>query len=500
MKLKISPTYKQSLAWKAWKNPAVDDVIFGGAAGGGKSRFLTEAIAHNALCYPGTKYFLARKELDTLMKTTYVTLTQIVLKAWGLNPVEGNMPKSGVWDPGAIGHYAFNGSSKILYFYNGSQISFLHLEEQPNDPLFDRFGSHEYTQGGIDEMSEIAFRAYDVLRSRVGRWKNVEYGLKGKIGGTLNPSQEWPYRIFYDPWKKAGRPNDPNLPLISMKGILDGVEVHRTFVFIQALAGDNEHVGREYEVNLATIQDQVLRARLQQGDWEFSSAVDTLFDAATIADLFTVTAAPSREKFLTVDVARTHDLVVLNHWRGWKSFKIEVHDPKKEGKIAVHQTAEFIRNACAAHGIPREHVLIDQDGVGGGVFDLVPGCLGFSGNAAPFGVVGEKEVKEQYENLRAQCVYHTSEKAANRQLAVTAKNIETRELLAADLAQFKRRDALKTERKLKVTQKEDIKKALGRSPDVGDTVWMRAYFDLRLRDEALQANGTMSVWTPDYDN
>lgn len=500
MKLQLHPTYKQSLAWQAFENPDVDDIIFGGAAGGGKSRFLCEAIGLNALRYPGTKYFLGRKELDTLMKTTYVTMTQIVLKAWNMKAVEGNMPRNGVWDPKSIGHYAFNGSTKILHFYNGSQISFIHLEEQPNDPLFDRFGSHEYTQGGIDEMSEIAFRAYDVLRSRVGRWRNMEYGLKGKIIGTLNPSQEWPYRIFYDPWKKAGRPSDPKLPLVSMKGMLDGIEVHRTFVFIQALSGENEHVGHDYEVNLATIQDAVLRARLQEGDWEFASAIDILFDAAAIADLFTSSVLPSKEKYLTVDVARTHDLVVLTHWRGWKATRIDTYDPKVLGKIPVWKTAEWIRNACTAEGIPREHVLVDSDGVGGGVFDLVPGCIGFAGDAAPFGVIGEKEVKERYDNLRAQCIYYTSQKAQDRQMSIVEKDIAKRELLSADLPQYKRRDALK-DGKLKVTKKEDIKKALGRSPDIGDTIWMRAYFDLRIRDQALQggSGGTMSVYIPDYE-
>lgn len=498
MKISIHPHEKQVLAWEAWNNPAVDDVIFGGSAGGGKTRWLTEAISLMALRYPSTKYFLARKELDTLMKTTYMTLTQIVLKEWGLKAVEGNMPREGRWDPKNIGHYSFNGQSKALHFYNGSQINFLHLELQPGDPLYDRFGSHEYTAGGIDEMSEIEFKAYDVLRSRIGRWKNEEYGIKGKMAGTLNPSQDWPYRIFYDPWKKAGRPSDPDKPLVSMRGMLEGVEVTRTFVFIQANVNDNPGAAHQYKVNLATISDAVLRARLQQGDWEFANAIDVLFDAATIADLFSNPTPKTSDKYMTVDVARSSDLVVLTYWRGWRAYRIELHDPKKEGRIPVHKTADYIRTGLTAEGIPRDHVLIDQDGVGGGVLDLVPGALGFSGAAAPFGAIGEKTVKEQYDNLRAQCVYHLSDKASNRQMAITEKSIEVRELAAADLQQFKRRNAVK-DGKLKVSKKEAIKLALGRSPDVGDTLFMRSYFDLRLREDALKQGGTMSVYIPDFE-
>lgn len=481
MKLTITPTYKQSLAWQAWRNDNVDDVIFGGGAGSGKSRWLSEAVSLPALQYPGTKYFLARKEFETLMKTTFVTLTQIVFPAWKLENGK---------------HWSYNGAKKSITFYNGSTINFLHLEPQPGDPLYDRFGSHEYTGGGIDELSEVEFRAYDVLRSRVGRWMNSEYKLKGKLGGTLNPSQDWPYRLFYDPWKKADRPHDPDKPLVSMRGTLDGEEVVRTFVFIQALVGDNPHIEHQYKVNLATISDPVLRARLQQGDWEFSSAVDVLFDAAAIADLFTNPIARTGDKYMTVDVARTSDLIVLTYWKGWKAYRIEIHDPKIEGRIPIHKTAEFVRNGSTAEGIQRDRILIDQDGVGGGVLDLLPGCLGFSGNAAPFGVIGEKETREQYENLRSQCIYHLAEKARERQVAIAEPSILVRELAAADLQQLKRRDSDK-DGKLKVSRKEEIKDALGRSPDVGDTLMMRSYFDLRLRDEALQQGGEMNVFIPD---
>ena len=49
-----------------------------------------------------------------------------------------------------------------------------------------------------------------------------------------------------------------------------------------------------------------------QGDWEFASAADTLFDAAGIADLYTNSVKNTQEQFLTVDVARFgSDRIVL---------------------------------------------------------------------------------------------------------------------------------------------------------------------------------------------
>lgn len=484
MELTIKPLPKQAEAYEAWFDPHIDDVIYGGAAGGGKSWWVSEALMLDAIRYPETRYFLGRKELKTLMQTTFVTMTQ---KVFPYHKLEQGK------------HWTFNANRSEIHFYNGSQINLLHLGSLPTDPLFDRFGSHEYTRGGIDEMSECPFKAYDVLKSRVGRWKNKELNISSKLAGTLNPSQDWPYRIFYHPYKKAkqsGQLIDVNHPLVSMQVMVEGEAIERTFVFVEALYSDNEYVADEYKFNLATITDPVLRHRLMYADWEFSSAADVLFDAATIADLFTNAVPKSHDLYMTVDVARSADDIVLTYWRGWDAFRVEVIHTK-DRLVPIYETADKIRTGLVQYGIPREHVLVDADGVGGGVFDLVPGVIGFNGGAAPFGVVGEKENRERYENLKTQCMYHLAEKARQRQIAVSDTNVEMREQLANDLQQFKRRDPDK-EGKLKAVKKEDMKQALGRSPDVGDTLLMRSYFDLRLREEALNSGGEMKVFLPEF--
>lgn len=503
MDLTIKPTEKQHLAWQAWNDPGTDDVVYGGAAGGGKSWFGCEALTIDALRYPGTRYFLGRNELKNIMLTTYITLTQKVFPNFGL-----------IKDY----HWKFDGKYNLMYLRkhgeyvcktgctkhpNGNErhaasiwstIALLDLKLEPSDPLFDRFGSHEYTRGWIEEASEVSFKAYDVLKTRIGRHMNRDYNLKSKLLITLNPSQEWPYRVFYDVWKKAGRPTDIANPLISAKSTLDGVVVERTFVLIPAFYSDNPYTALEYQKNLATISDPVLKQRLAQGDWEYASARDTLFDAQTIADLFTNTAIESNDTYLTVDVARYGgDKIVRTVWKGWNAIRIATKE-----KQSIPTTVDDIRSDIDAYGIPRSNVLVDEDGIGGAVVDMVPGVIGFNGGASPFGKVGEegKETKENYDNLRAQCVYHLSETAKARKIAVTESNLETRELLAQDLQQFKRRDADK-DGKLKVSKKEDMKQALGRSPDVGDTLMMRSYFDVREREAELAGDGVMHVYIPE---
>lgn len=481
MQIKLEPTAKQHQAWEAWNSDRIDDVVYGGAAGGGKSWWMSEALMVSALRWPDTRWFLGRKELKTLIQTTFVTMTQKVFRHHKLE--QGK-------------HWTFNANRNELHFYNGSQINLLHLGALPSDPLYDRFGSHEYTGGGIDEASECPYKAYDVLKSRIGRHKNRELNIKSKLGLTLNPSQDWPYRLFYDPWKKAGRPDDIRHPLTSIRGMADGEAIDRTFVFIEALYKDNPYVAEEYRRNLATITDPVLKARLMSADWEYSDAVDVLFDAAGIADLFTNSVKKTGDKYLIVDVARSADDIVLSYFNGWDCFRIEIKHTAGT-LVGIHETADRVRTAMMQYGIPREHVLVDQDGVGGGLLDLLPGCIGFSGGSAPFGVVGEMENKERYENLKTQCIYYAAEKVHQRQAAVTDTNPEAREQLSADLQQFKRQDAMK-DGKLKVVKKEDMRQALGRSPDVGDTFAMRSYFDLRTREQAInRGGGTMSVYIPD---
>lgn len=490
MKLTFAPNSdKQALASLAWQNDAVDDVVFGGGAGGGKSVWECSMITLDAIRWPDTRYFIGRNELKNLMQTTYVTLTQEVFPRMGLErgfhwKFDG---KYSVIYLRQHGEYKDKKSGQMVKASPWSTINLLDLAYDPSDPNYDRFGSHLYTRGAIEEGSEIAFRAYDILRSRIGRYRNKELGIKGKLGITLNPSEDWPYRLFYNPWKKAGRPTDPEKPLVSIRGELDGEVVERTFVFIPVLASENPDLPKEYRVNLATLSDQVLKARLAGGDWEFSDANDILFDVQSLADLFTNTAKYSDEKYMTVDSARMGgDKIVRKFWRGWDCYKV-----KWEVKKRTDQTAEVIRNDLKSEGIPREHCLIDDPG--GGVVDQVPGTIQFIGAAAPYGRVGEMEVKEQYENLRSQCVYYAGEIVRDRKASFTEQDAQVREWFAEEIKQFKRRDADK-DGKMKVSKKKDIKSALARSPDFADTFWMRSYFDLRAREPKLnKQDGILKV-------
>lgn len=69
---------------------------------------------------------------------------------------------------------------------------------------------------------------------------------------------------------------------------------------------------------------------------------------------------------------------------------------------------------------------------------------------------------------------------------LAAKPAGDQDEIAEDFAQIRQKD-IEMDGKLKLVGKDEVREALGRSPDVGDTFLMRMYFEL-LRDAAGSPN------------
>ena len=182
MEVNIQATKKQHKAWQALETHNI--VYMGGGAGGGKSWLIRETRLYNCYIYPGYKSFIARSELKRLMQSTFLTWVKVCkfhnipLNDWRLNQM-----------------YSF------IEFSNGSRIDLLDVSYKPSDPLYERLGSLEYTDGAIEEAGEIHHMAYDVLKSRIGRHNNFpgngngEY-LRPTLLITGNPKKNWTYTEF----------------------------------------------------------------------------------------------------------------------------------------------------------------------------------------------------------------------------------------------------------------------------------------------------------------
>lgn len=447
MKIKptIKPTLKQHEAYLKLQDTTTRFLMFGGGAEGGKSWLGAEWLMTQCYFYPGTKWFIGRNELTRLLASSYATFRKVC---------DHHQIPSSDW--------SYNGQYHYIEFKNGSRIDLLDLKMQPSDPMFQRFGSTEYTGGWIEEAGEVHPLAFDILKSRVGRWKNQDYPQlqTPKILLTCNPEQNWIYRVFYKPWKNNTLPQG--------------------YVFIQALYSDNPYTRALAEQRLDQLSDPVLRKRLKLGLWEYADGDNSLIDYDSICDLFTNSIPDQSQapKHFTADVARYgSDKITFGSWKGWDLYKIAWKQHR-----GIDQTAQDVKTELKDEQIPYSQAIADDDGVGGGLVDSVRGIKGFVGNSSPLKLKDSRaptgERKDNYKNLRSQCGFMFAEKVKKHQIAITAKIDEaTKEMIIEDLQQLKKKETV-TEAPLQLIPKDEIKQALGRSPDFSDMMMMRMYFEL----------------------
>ena len=380
------------------------------------------------------------------MQSTYVTWTKVCK--------HHNIPAS---------NWKLNGQYNYIEFANGSRIDLLDLKYLPTDPLYERFGSLGYTGGWIEEAGEVNFLAFDVLKSRVGRHMNADFGLfPAKLLLTCNPNKGWLYATVYRPWKEGTLAAD--------------------YAFIQALFRDNHHTADQYGLQLVKITDKSTRERLMFGNWEYDDDPNALIEYEAILDLFTNTVGESRDRYLICDAARFGgDFIPIFLFQGFRLYKIKVF--RRQG---LDVTREIIRKTLADEQIPYSHALIDENGVGGGLIDDLKGVKGFVAQASPMEPKNKPDdaPKEQYANLKAQCTYMLAALVNAHGMAVSVEAVELppdmtvsqfKQMLVEDLEQMKRKDADK-DAKLKIVGKDEVKERLGRSPDFGDTAMMRMFF------------------------
>jgi phage terminase large subunit len=446
--LEINPTIKQYEAWQALQNPNIREIHFGGGAGGGKTWLGCESRLARAISMPGYKSFIARNELTRLMKSTYVTWTK-VCNFHHIDPSD----------------WKLNGKYNFIELRNGSRIDLLDVAFQPSDPMYERLGSLEYTDGGWgDEASEIHFMAIDILRSRGGRHLNNEYNFKPDSLFTYNPNKGWVYRV-YKMWKEGTLPEDT--------------------VFIQSLFGDNPFTKEIYGDQLKRIQDPAMRARLMFGSFEYDADPTSLIDYDAAIDLFTNTVEGDAvaEKAITVDVARQGvDKTVIYLWRGWTIYGVRIY-----AKQDTAVTEDKLKIIAQEESVPYSRIVIDEDGIGGGVLDHMKGARGFIANTPALDNPITKE-QENFANVKAQCSYKLADKVNRHKMAVKIApgqfisevpgiTLTTWQDMFLEELDYIKSKNIDRDTKLKIVSKEDIKLELGRSPDFSDTAMMRGLLE-----------------------
>lgn len=427
---------RQKLCAKYWCDKETIDIVYGGSKGAAKSFTGCSLIFGDALIYPETSYFIARKKLTDLRKFTIPSIHE-VLKGWGITD----------------NYYSYNGMDNYFELYNGSKVYLLDAKYLPSDPHYYRFGSMQITRGWIEEAGEFEEEAKNNLQASIGRWKNVEYGLTPKLLQTCNPAKNYLYREYYKKQK------DGNL------------EPHKKF--IQALPTDNKMLPPDYVPNLKKILSLNEQERLLKGNWEYDDNPYALHDYEDILNMFTNEFAERGKKYLTADIAyEGSDKFVIGIWDGWVLEQIIAID-----KIDETMVSKKIHDLRLANQIPITNVCYDADGLKTFVRQsaktgYLQNAKEFHNGASPIKVKGKME---NFFNLKAQCAYYLAE--ALKENRIFIKDKVYRKQIIEEFEQINKLP-LADDGKIRLEQKDKIRERLGRSPDFYDMIMQRLFFEL----------------------
>ncbi|CAH56642.1 terminase large subunit [Flavobacterium phage 11b] len=421
---------KQEHAAYYLKDKETKELIYGGAAGGGKSALGILWLIEQCQAYPGTRWLMGRSKLKALKETTLNTFFE---QASILKITE---------------QYNYNAQSGVIYWNNGSEILLKDLYAYPSDQNFDSLGSLEISGAFIDECNQITYKAWQIVKSRI-RYKLNQYGIEPKMLGTCNPAKNWVYAQFYLKDKNGTLDNDKK--------------------FIQALPTDNPHLPASYLTSLLSL-DENSKQRLYYGNWEYDNDPAKLIDYEKIQNCFTNTFIPFGEMYISADIARFgSDKMVICVWSGFRVVEIF-----SMAKSSITEIAEAVRGLSIKHKVPLSNVICDEDGVGGGVVDVL-GCTGFINNSRAMEV--DNQVV-QYQNLKTQCYYKLAEVIQSNNLYIHSEDATVNDEITKELEQVKR-DKIDSDGKLQLISKDKVKQAIGRSPDYSDALMMRMYFEFK---------------------
>ena len=428
-------TKKQTAALDFLEDNVTNEVLYGGAAGGGKSFIGCYWILKSALKYPGSRWLIGRSELKTLKETTLVSFFK-VCKIQNL--------KAGI-------HYKLNQQSNEIILHNGSIILLKDLFSYPADPNFDSLGSLEITGAFIDECNQITEKAKNIVRSRI-RHNLDENGLIPKMLMTCNPSKGWVYNAFYLPFKKDELPKNKQ--------------------FIRALVTDNPEISTSYHDNLMQL-DEVSKQRLLYGNFEYDDDPRTLINYNRISEAIKEWRRPQQVTHISADIARYgNDRSVVALWDAWDAY---LYSYEKKG---VDVMAGIIKTFAEEFNVPRGNIIIDSDGVGGGVSDILK-ARDFINNARPIATKKAPDgnwQSENYSNLKSQCYFSFAEIVNTGFINIFTKE---RDILSEEMEQIKQAVDEFDVKKLAIISKDEVKKNIGRSPDMTDALMMRMYFELK---------------------
>lgn len=233
----ISIAYKPTPKQEAFHGSCANEILYGGAAGGGKTKALIMDALFRTLKWPGTTAVVFRRTYQELEDT--------------------DIKEAKASYPGKLATY--NAGRHEFTLVNGSKILFRHCEHEA-----DRFNYSgiEIQFLYFDELTSFEQTVYDFLKTRLRAKKSL--GVVPIVRSASNPGNighGWVKKMFVD----AGPYMSVQTQEIWSEALHKSKKIRTQY--IPALATENPFITDDYIFELEQKPDALKRALLN-GDWD----------------------------------------------------------------------------------------------------------------------------------------------------------------------------------------------------------------------------------------
>lgn len=463
------------------RSPA-DVVIGGGSAGVGKSyALLMEVLRHHK-----------EKRWTSVIFRRTTTQIRAAEGLWDKSEeLFSRLPRSSRPKP--------NESRLIWKFPHKSKLQFSHLQYEK-----DKYNWQGAEIGllGFDELTHFTFTQFSYMLSR----NRSTTGVRPYIRATTNPQgrgwvkdliQFFIYPDDYDVISLRGLPRyercgqlryftrfkrrvveaaTPEGVLMQLPADVAAeyeVENIKSFTYIPGTLKDNPiltNLDPGYKSNLLALDEQE-QEQLLHGRWCFiDDDPFRIFEYDAINDLFENTFVPFGKTAITADIAHEgSDYFIIAVWHGLRLTHLYKFE-KSMGDTVIEQ----IRRIAKKHHVPASRIVIDTGGIGDYLKGFFKKSFHFEGHRKPMEI---KDKPQNYKNLRSQCYHWLSLLVNDYQMQVDVDDATVLENLPDELWETRRKE--RPDKMIQIISKNIIKAELGRSPDLGDVLMMRAALYLK---------------------
>ena len=254
---------RQMEAMRLIFDQGVEQLLYGGAGGGGKSHLLRALAYTVAMYYPGGRIAIFRENYTHLLKT------QVHKWKQEMRDLGYDVDSPKVW----------HATDREFHFPNGSVVEFLHLDQSEGA---EKWLSAEWTMVGVDESTRMAEEDLRVIYSRV-RATTAQQKLWAELaerdgtppwrplaiycsnpGGKAHPFFK---EEFVEPGRAAGLEPWTFEDEVEVNGVMHEVRIKRAF--LPAFLSDNPSLNESQYISTLAQLSPVRRAQVLSGDWDY---------------------------------------------------------------------------------------------------------------------------------------------------------------------------------------------------------------------------------------